>query len=362
MIMQSNLFSEVCDDAEELKRDHALLYISIGVLLAHFLLLFWLNYFSSYTLISEPVKRIIVQTVHFKSADIPQKPIPNVQQEPIQQPVLEKLNQEELTQPKSLEPPSELREIEEEFPEEPIQQEAPKIEEQIPEKNIPKPEVKAPTKVEVEKHPPKVDKKAATKPTPKSTPAKKPPVKTTPNKTPKLTAKTAQKQPEKPIAKKETTSSKVDPQAEIARKKRIALLNSAQEKIAKIGETRDKIGATQKNNLVATATPSLLGSLTIDSIADQEGNEVGAREMSYRDELAQRLKIQLKLPEHGEVRIKLTLDRSGRFVKIAVVSSGSKKNQAYIEKTIPTLTYPGFGDRFGTSKDYTFVISLNNDL
>ena len=89
---------------------------------------------------------------------------------------------------------------------------------------------------------------------------------------------------------------------------------------------------------------------------------MGDHEVSYRDELANRLKLLLRLPEYGEVKVKLTIERSGKIAKVLIISSESSANRKYIEKTLPGLTFPQFGTRFGDVDQYTFSITLGNEL
>ena len=74
-----------------------------------------------------------------------------------------------------------------------------------------------------------------------------------------------------------------------------------------------------------------------------------------------RLKLYLKLPEMGVVRIKLTVERDGRVSHVAILYTESEKNKAYVEKTIPTLTMPAFGDRFKNKNNHIFPITLSNE-
>ena len=67
------------------------------------------------------------------------------------------------------------------------------------------------------------------------------------------------------------------------------------------------------------------------------------------------------MPEYGDIKIKLTLNRQGKVTKIIVTSSASVANRQYIEKVLPSLTFPVFGAPFGDAKDYTFTITLSNE-
>lgn len=150
-----------------------------------------------------------------------------------------------------------------------------------------------------------------------------------------------------------------------ARQKEQALLAKAKETLAKMGETRDKISSSSSLvSLEATALPKELGSLQVDALPVGEvenGGDWGSKETSYRDEVAYRLKSALKLPDYGAVKIELTLDRTGKFVKVKIVNSESSKNKAYVESNIPKMIFPSFGLRFQGKSQSTFEITLQND-
>lgn len=152
---------------------------------------------------------------------------------------------------------------------------------------------------------------------------------------------------------------------ETARQKEQALLAKAKETLAKMGETRDKISSSSSSvNLEAAALPQELGDLQVDALKLGEmgsSGEWGTKEMSYSDEVAYRLKMALRFPDYGAVKIKLTLDRTGRVVKVETIQSESSKNQAYVESKIPTLLFPSFGQRFQGVSQNTFVFTLQND-
>ncbi len=152
---------------------------------------------------------------------------------------------------------------------------------------------------------------------------------------------------------------------EAARQKEQALLAKAKETLAKMGETRDKMSSSSSSvNLEAAALPQELGVLQVDALPWGEtgsSGEWGTKEISYSDEVAYRLKMALRFPDYGAVKIKLTLDRTGRIVKVETVQSESSKNKAYVESKIPTLLFPSFGQRFQGVQQNTFVITLQND-
>ena len=133
---------------------------------------------------------------------------------------------------------------------------------------------------------------------------------------------------------------------EAAKQKVQAHLSKAKENLAKIGETRDKITSNSSINLEAAPIPKELGLLQVDALPserDAKDCAWGLQETSYSDEVAYRLKMSLRLPDYGSVKIKLTLDRSGKVVKIETVQTQSAKNKAYVESKIPAIVFPLLG-------------------
>lgn len=148
---------------------------------------------------------------------------------------------------------------------------------------------------------------------------------------------------------------------ETTRLKREAL----KENLAKMDATRGKISTAPSSvNLQNTSIPKELGSLQVDALPVNEGESLGdwgVKEANYSDEVAYLLKKSLLLPDYGGVRIKLTLNRSGKVIKVETIHSESVKNKSYIESKIPSLQFPSFGQRFQGVSQYAFVISFQND-
>ena len=180
--------------------------------------------------------------------------------------------------------------------------------------------------------------------------AKPKPVVQQPKKTPPVEKKTEKTQPQE---------AKVVIPASVVDKKKQALLAKAQENIAKIQGSGDKMGSgkvvKRRELKVPQFQPTAL-------IASGDAEPLSGGEIGYRDELAGRLQIMLKMPEAGQVKLKLTINRQGKFVKLNLLAAESSANRKYIEKTVPTLSFPGFGTQFGSATDYTFSITLNSDL
>jgi len=168
----------------------------------------------------------------------------------------------------------------------------------------------------------------------------------------------------KPAAVKEKPTpsiqdAKIKAEQEALQEQQRKLIAAAQESMAKMDKGRANLTIVKSN--LAVATPVAIKDLQIEAL-DSDTNSMTVGEKSYRDELAGRLKLLLKLPEHGEVQLKLTLDRSGKVLKVTITKSVSQLNRSYIEKNLPTLKFPSFGKHFDNKLDYTFNIQLSNEL
>jgi colicin import membrane protein len=143
-------------------------------------------------------------------------------------------------------------------------------------------------------------------------------------------------------------------QANLAKKKE--LLSAAKEKIAKIDKSHDNFTSEMP---VKSLGP--IEKLSVEAITPG-GSTLSPQEASYSDEIAHRLKLLLRLPQYGEVKVKLTLQRSGKVVKAVIVKSESSANSAYIEKMVQGISFPNFGKNFENEAEHTFLIVLSNEL
>lgn len=386
-------------------RDRSLLIIITSVVIFHALLLFWsiLMHSESKILPPPPQRRLIVQTVALNQGrSTPSSVVALQENKPVKKKIIPDIIKEKA-------PPEVVKEKEEELI--PVRESLPKSPASNEEKEVPAPPPEIPIP-EIKKEPLKPVEDAAPKPQPIKTlePAPaiakviptKPEVKKTEikkkieeEKKPIIKTEVKKGVPQKvEIQKKITPSAKPQEKkiiqapprqdkpkkveidvAAIERQKKIVaeqqaakakqqkLLSQAQETIAKIDKSRDKVSRTNFSDSGFVASPGAITGLQVDSFSAQgTRQQLSPHEASYRDELASRLKLMLKLPEYGEVKIELILERSGKVSKITVKSSPSLANRKYIEKMLPTLTFHAFGTNFDQSPQFTFSITLCNDL
>jgi hypothetical protein len=62
--------------------------------------------------------------------------------------------------------------------------------------------------------------------------------------------------------------------------------------------------------------------------------------LSFEEQLVSYLHEALHLPELGEVKIELTLQKNGTVEKMVVLHAESLKNKTYLEKNLPLLRFP----------------------
>jgi colicin import membrane protein len=206
-------------------------------------------------------------------------------------------------------------------------------------------------------------KEAPALPPPKKSPEKKPVVKkkTKPS-APKKAAPTPKKKASvKPQQKPTPTAKKSPVKSEVAKARKQKLLANAQKTIAEMESSHATVSSKSPQQL-PDKLPAAIETLQVDAFPSGEIENLTFQEVSYYDELASRLKLRLRLPEYGEVNIKLTLERSGRFVSVTITGARSAKNRQHVEKILPTLNYPSFGQNFKGAAQYTFLITLSNDL
>jgi hypothetical protein len=168
------------------------------------------------------------------------------------------------------------------------------------------------------------------KPAPKSPPkpAPKTPAKPAPKPVAKPSAKPAPKAPPKEIAQADTPVKKGPSQQALATlKQKLAAIPTA-------ATTKQAVGVS--------------GSVATDVA------------MGYEAELISKLKIVLKLPEMGDVKVSLTLNRQGKITQFHILSSVSAVNKKAVETHLPAISFPPFGQAYSGETTHTFTLTLTN--
>ncbi|MBS0654368.1 MAG: hypothetical protein JSR46_01195 [Verrucomicrobia bacterium] len=158
-----------------------------------------------------------------------------------------------------------------------------------------------------------------------------------------------QKAPDKPAAKA------VD-------HKQSALIADALASLDKSAALQNKRAAPSKAQ--QTRAPTAVATLSTEShvSVEEDTASLSPQERTYVDELVQRLKLQLKLPEYGEVEIQLTLSRLGKVISVVCAKSKATKNSKYVEKKLKEMHFPPFGTHFPDVQEHTFRLQLKSDF
>lgn len=305
----------------------------------------------------EAPKKLLVHTVTLS------KPAPKQLYEPPQiaiEPVIEEIKEDKPIQEASEEIEEEELIVESEekplppepTPVKPAVKPEPKPEIKEKPKPAPKPKPKAKAKPIVKKAPPKAKPK-----TPPKAQKKSPP----PKEKAKDEARVREQERAKEQAKKEAIA-RVQRQKREQEKKNALIADalSSLDNSEKVSSERKNL--QEKGSSSMAKGPSRVESLASDSYASSAAGSMTKEERSYESELVSRLKLALHLPEYGDVKVKLTVSRQGKVLKVAVTSSKSVRNKEYVQKTLPGISFPRFGTNFKGQEQHTFDLCLSPDL
>jgi len=174
----------------------------------------------------------------------------------------------------------------------------------------------------------------------------------TPSKPTRLAVNTVKLQPRtpkkkaKPKQKKKIVRKKKKTEKKIAKTK--AKTNSRRQKLLK--EALENLNQIEKApEMTLTVMPQPSNNLNTDE-----------REKAYFNLLATKLQTSLCLPEHGEVKLRLNLNRQGQIISVDILHAANAQNQQYIENTIRMLQFPPFHKHFPGEGSHAFVIALKS--
>ena len=150
-----------------------------------------------------------------------------------------------------------------------------------------------------------------------------------------------------------------------AQKKKVETVDKEKEKLLKKAlASLEKIDdpVEQADIPKPLAMPSMISGLQTEAALDQTTEDLSPQELGYCEELVAQLRLKMRLPDFGEVRVELTVDREGNITQVKVQSSQSEANRAYVEAIMPQLTLPPFGKNFRGKKKHRFLLALANDV
>jgi len=177
-----------------------------------------------------------------------------------------------------------------------------------------------------------------------------------------ITQKKVQKQPAK---KTVAAGSKPKPAAPIKKKKTETKLKppSIAKKAPPIKE--DRIFKEISNSLQAMETEAKRSrsTLTIPSKiepAKDLPSVESTKDATYSEYLIAYLQTTLDLPEYGEVRAKIEIDRFGRLIDCIILEAKSNKNAEFLKNQLPALTFSCLNDFGIVDSTQTFTITFRN--
>jgi len=191
--------------------------------------------------------------------------------------------------------------------------------------------------------------------------ASSPPIKQSPPPTSTSKKNLPPKQPPKPASKPtpkpDVAKSKPLPQIKttppVAKTKEIP---ESQSVLQEIAESFDAIAAKEE-------TPSSKTTLAIPSRVQRKAEvaqEASTMDASYSEELIAFLQNALDLPEFGEVKVRLEIDRFGALRNCSILDSKSRKNAEFLKNRLPELTFPSFNDFSIVDITQSFTITFRN--
>lgn len=83
--------------------------------------------------------------------------------------------------------------------------------------------------------------------------------------------------------------------------------------------------------------------------------------LTYEKRLVDFLRLQLRLPEFGDVVVEASLDSRGSLLQWQIVSFASEKNKTYVEKHFSGVRFPPFGTEFPGEHEKTFRLVLSQE-
>lgn len=309
-------------------------------------------------------KKLLVRTVKVRefspspliATEIPQKTVPVVEKpEPktkeISPEAAEKIIEVEAP-PQNVIEEAQIVEIEEPKP---IKEAAPKN--QAPEKKTVKNE---PIKKEISKKEisTQTQKKPQNKPTSQK-PASKQSEKKPSN--PKQQDKAKQDKSKQDKVKQDTAKQAAQQAKKAEEAARQKNLEAALQSLNKVSNNSKSLVAVSSEPVSKVSSVGTLASETIQTVSCEGAEECSPAESRYIAELIRRLKLSLKLPEYGEVRLKLIIARSGAVTSLTILNSSSSLNKKSVEQKLKNLSFPAFGNSFQGEKSHTFTLILSNE-
>jgi outer membrane biosynthesis protein TonB len=132
-----------------------------------------------------------------------------------------------------------------------------------------------------------------------------------------------------------------------------SLVKDLEEKIASLDKKPMALSSKQEMKV-----PSFVTSSSLDAKVESSSFH---GPFSYQQKLISDLKNNLKLPEYGEVKLRMKISSKGEVVTVEVLSAQSERNKSYLQKELVSLRFLWFSKILPESPFYDFVITFQNE-
>ncbi len=115
---------------------------------------------------------------------------------------------------------------------------------------------------------------------------------------------------------------------------------------------------TESLQTLAAEKPQLRSQLSIPSKIERKAEVVPTKiegDPTYGEYLVAFLQNALDLPEYGEVKAKIEIDRYGNLVECEILETKSRKNAEFLKNRLPELAFPCLNDG-----SHSFTITFRN--
>lgn len=171
-----------------------------------------------------------------------------------------------------------------------------------------------------------------------------------------------------PVVKKETP--KKEPKKEIAKAKpkpapetkKPALEKSLAQPVQEKDPLLEEIAQRLEALAAASEPPRFRPSLSLPSEVEPKAKvtESSNENPVYGEILIAYLQNALDLPEFGEVKAKLDIDRFGRLIDFEILETKSVKNAEFLKNRLPELALPCFNEADSSNTNLSFTITFRN--
>lgn len=151
--------------------------------------------------------------------------------------------------------------------------------------------------------------------------------------------------PPKPVIQAPSSRKKSAPRPAPQSNHKKEILKDLQETLSKIETTPPPFSPL--------LLPKQIHSLQIDHADKKEKTD-------YFVTLAHALKEGLELPEQGEVKLELTVSKTGRVLKLHILYAQSEKNRRYLELNLPQMSLPPFSEELKHENAHLFTLTFCN--